>query len=72
MSVNVAGLRQNVEILNATPGYWALSVAENIICYKRSWDGIVQTSWTAAQPSDGMPGLLSSYILHIDVLDEGI
>jgi len=37
LSVNVAGLGQNLEVLNVTPGnYWASSVAENNICYKRN------------------------------------
>jgi hypothetical protein len=43
-SVNVAGIGKNVEVLNDIPGnHWALSVAENNICYKRTLDGIVQT-----------------------------
>jgi hypothetical protein len=36
-SVNVGGLGQNVEVLNVTPGnQWALSFAQNNICYKRN------------------------------------
>ena len=58
LSVNVAGLGQNLEVLNVTPGnYWASSVAENNICYKRNlrWnysDGLdsSRTIWRNAWP----------------------